>query len=43
MKLKLLVIILLSGLLTSAQDSVINAREVVDIALQNNLDRKSVV
>jgi outer membrane protein len=37
MKLKLLVVVLLSGLLTTAQDSVINAREAVDIALQNNL------
>jgi outer membrane protein len=37
MKLKLMVVFLLSGLLTTAQDSVINAREAVDIALQNNL------
>jgi outer membrane protein len=37
MKLKLLVVVLLSGLLTTAQDSVINARDAVDIALQNNL------
>lgn len=37
MKLKLLLAILLSGYFVAAQDSLINAREAVDIALQNNL------
>lgn len=37
MKLKLLALVLLSGSIAVAQDSLINAREAVDIALQNNL------
>ncbi len=37
MKVKLLAIVLLSGSFAVAQDSLINAREAVDLALQNNL------